>query len=614
MPKRQRSRAPFNGMSFCPNLYLCQSQQIGMPCIQTLSDADRERLEHAGITIVWYDDLEGDRPNVQTEDPLVRRIVQQYMPAQTDIYDVLRARYKPLNQSQRCVGIRRQEGTVILPAGEHIYKGMDFFYTPAQESEYRQRVPDGPTWYGAAETAFQYVKRLGGALHSYICERDIKLLEFTPENVRWCMRQLHRRDEGLAAELLDDMLCPENDPVRCIKKYLRRRRWGDSVWLRRCAEMPACTKSREGRIIWGSTGPDRLVADALAPILRTAGYDGYFYSEHLDPLTATGVQLEQVILLRPGRVLRRDIEDPLDWMRWPESWLRMVPGIGDEAFQPNCDFIYGFHRNENFRMVRFFFDHPVMSKHNLKAVRQLTQLSKASSLIVGTYNVHSFQCINRTLNGQPAMLGVLDLMEACRADIVCLQECDTDVDDFAELCRERKWTVHRSPKQYGLMVIVRPWHRVRSMRFRAFARPRWHTRQAPRGYLSFSCGGLSFACTHLEIGHRYFMEQRLKNADDIGKAARSNCRLRRCQLQGLLKERLDVICGDLNMEPWTPEFKYLTAACTVPDLENTVTTPYSSRVDYIAYVKGGKGRADACYVLDSPFSDHLPVVHAVRAV
>ena len=590
------------------------SHQCGMPCIQTISDAEIKRLERAGINIVWYDDLEGDKPNVQTDDLLVKRIVKQYRPAETDIYDVLRARHKALTKSPRCVMIKRQQGAVTLPAGMHIYKGMDFFYTPAQESDYRKRVPDSPTWYGAAETAFRYVKRLGGALHSYISERDIALLEFTPENVRWCMRQLHGRDEGKAAELLDDMLCPENDPLRCTKKYLRRRRWGNCVWLRRCAEMPACTQSREARYTWGSTGPDRLVADALAPILHAAGYDGYYYPEYLDPLTATGLQLEQVILLRPGQVLRRDIKDPLDWMRWPKSWLKNVPGIGDKAFQPNSDFLYGFHRNVNFRMVRFFFDHPILSEHNRNAVRRLMQLSKASSLIVCTYNVHSFQCINRTLNGQPAMSGVLDLLEGCRADVACLQECDADVDDFAELCRKRKWRVHRSPKQYGLMLLVRPWHGVRLVTFRAFARPSWHTRQAPRGYLSFSCQGLNFACTHLEIGHRYFMEQRLRNTEDIGRAARSNCRLRRCQLQTLLKESPDVICGDLNMEPWTPEFKTLTDACTVPDLENSVTTPYGSRVDYIAYLKGGRGRADACYVLDSPFSDHLPVVHAVRAM
>ncbi|CAK0769281.1 hypothetical protein CVIRNUC_003650 [Coccomyxa viridis] len=436
-----------------------------MPCIQTISDAEIKRLERAGINIVWYDDLEGDKPNVQTDDLLVKRIVKQYRPAETDIYDVLRARHKALTKSPRCVMIKRQQGAVTLPAGMHIYKGMDFFYTPAQESDYRKRVPDSPTWYGAAETAFRYVKRLGGALHSYISERDIALLEFTPENVRWCMRQLHGRDEGKAAELLDDMLCPENDPLRCTKKYLRRRRWGNCVWLRR-AERP----------------------DTLGALRGQTGYDGYYYPEYLDPLTATGLQLEQVILLRPGQVLRRDIKDPLDWMRWPKSWLKNVPGIGDKAFQPNSDFLYGFHRNVNFRMVRFFFDHPILSEHNRNA------------------------------------------------------ECDADVDDFAELCRKRKWRVHRSPKQYGLMLLVRPWHGT------------------------------------------------------------------------LLKESPDVICGDLNMEPWTPEFKTLTDACTVPDLENSVTTPYGSRVDYIAYLKGGRGRADACYVLDSPFSDHLPVVHAVRAM
>ncbi len=81
--------------------------------------------------------------------------------------------------------------------------------------------------------------------------------------------------------------------------------------------------------------------------------------------------------------------------------------------------------------------------------------------------------------------------------------------------------------------------------------------------------GLNFACTHLEVGHRYFHgAETEKCTEDIGRAARSNCRLRRCQLQTLLKESPDVICGDLNMEPWTPEFKTLTDACTVPDLEN----------------------------------------------
>lgn len=644
-----------------------------------LSPQNVKNITDSGISIQWYEDMTKDdriQTNVTTspeERSMVEKVREIYgdRPDEENAYTTLIRDYPPLAKlatsssagnknngvadkpAAACLGgsitwVEHEKQRLklkTLTPGEALYKGMDYFYPPQDDLVACGNLVDSASWYSSARTAFTFAQIFHGGLHAYaVRSRDtgngLRLLYMDVPNTRRCIA-LMRRLGGLdtEAELLSDLMCADESPSRCARRYLQLHRYDNELWLNKTYARDVfrgCGSSdMEGgdvMLMWGHTRYDKQVAVGLCALARSVGADGYYIPEVRTPFSSIfpGVSPEQAIICRASISIRRNTDDPLDWINWPETWKRNVP-LAIPGFAPNKDMTYGKNKNRAFRMTRFYVDHPVNSAHNRVWMSFLHDVkTKTRFLVLATLNVHGFDSINARVTREDAVRHMFRFFREAAIDVACLQEVQGVSPHFLKtVAKKFGYGVFASgaPSFLGLV-----WKQCERFRVVTNLRLQAYTHAAPkRARILFEVHenetrhsqSLLFrgACTHLDIGRRFEVNSSVKNAREILSTLRTNAKIRATQLEELANDNADVIAGDMNIETWMPELGVLTARFYVPELllsssndggDVTPTSIYGGRVDYIAYRPGAfRHLHKAACVLDYPYSDHLPVVHVI---
>lgn len=590
---------------------------------ETLTAEQVQSIERSGLKIMWHDDVAASVDNTKdleaAKDSTVQHVMQVFGHGSGHAYDTLESSYAPiakLAKGKRSMCIRDQgerERIKVLPAGTPLYKGMDYFYDKGADVHVSNGSEDA-SWFEAAPIAYLSSRNLHGGLHAYRTRRDARVLFMDPPNVRKCVEMLRSAGKMREAETLADLTCSSSDVPACMRKYLVLHRWQNSteIWLtRRTSADGKCTiaRGKENLLLWGHEVFDRFVARALCPIMKRLGLDGYFFPEIRTPFTNTGLTSEQVILCDAADTLERNVDDPLDWTQWPAAWLARVPLV--RGFVPNSKMTHGNNRNQGFRMIRFYLEHPVDGAHNtaLKRVIGGHKRKRKQTLVIATLNVHEFVSINSLDTRQQCMHHAMRFVKEMMIDVACIQECGSvPPNELGRVAAQYGLRVYAQQKPTGMAVVWRDAVPLDGLKFRLYPK----TQGRPRGRILFAVHGVTFGSTHLEIGKRYNV---VKGPHAIAMALQENQVVRKSQLAALRSDGRDIVLGDFNIEPWMPELAHLRAAYRIPDIDDElVTSVYGGRVDYIGYSFRSKKSVHVLLsaVADYPYSDHLPLIHVIQ--
>lgn len=230
-------------------------------------------------------------------------------------------------------------------------------------------------------------------------------------------------------------------------------------------------------------------------------------------------------------------------------------------------------------------------------------------LTVMSYNIHVGIGMDKKLD----LARIAEVINRERPDIVGLQEVDRGVertgrrDQIAELARLTKMEYAFAPNlqfqggHYGVAVLSR--HPVTEVDHRRYG----HLREAERrGFIRVAVrvGGqtVNFVTTHLDYQHA---DNRLHETKQLLAA-----------LEGIRTPL--IVAGDFNDEPSGDSYKLMTekfadgwAESNKGSRSRGATYPADKPakiIDYIFYGKGARTRTRGAKVIDTPASDHLPLV------
>jgi endonuclease/exonuclease/phosphatase family metal-dependent hydrolase len=237
--------------------------------------------------------------------------------------------------------------------------------------------------------------------------------------------------------------------------------------------------------------------------------------------------------------------------------------------------------------------------------------SAKRTLRVMTYNIHVGVGMDKKLDLQR----IAEVINREQPDLVGLQEVDRGVkrtegkDEIVELAGLTKMqyafahNLDFQGGQYGVAILSRlP---IRNIDHRKFENKREAERRGMiRVQVEFGGKIVNFVTTHLdyqyEDGRVFETEQLL-------------------QFLGEVKGPI-ILVGDLNDEPVGAAYKLLLGSFTDAWLENhtkAIGLSYPAdkpvkRIDYVFYRSAERIRSEKAWVVDTPASDHLPVIVELR--
>ncbi len=233
------------------------------------------------------------------------------------------------------------------------------------------------------------------------------------------------------------------------------------------------------------------------------------------------------------------------------------------------------------------------------------------TLRVMTYNIHVGVGMDKKLDLQR----IAAVINRERPDLVGLQEVDRGVkrtegkDEIAELAALTKMqyafahNLDFQGGQYGVAILSR--FPIRNIDHRKFENKREAERRGMiRVEVEFNGELVNFVTTHLdyqyEDGRVFETEQLLKFLNDV--------------------EGPIIVVGDLNDEPAGGAYKLLLQTFRDAWLESrtkAIGLSYPAdkpvkRIDYVFYRGAKRIKSDKAWVVDTPASDHLPVMVQLR--
>lgn len=290
-------------------------------------------------------------------------------------------------------------------------------------------------------------------------------------------------------------------------------------------------------------------------------------------------------------------------------------GVVIDKLKFNTDFSK---KNENGAMVNFY----------TKQIQRTADQTKTSAVLdshkdnIATLNVHMFKSINLNYPVRECMDSTLQLMYRFNISVLALQEVPVRyLDDFQDLIESRKlyhtiddfdesFVDTKEPltnvvistypiiKEKKILLTTEQPHRFKhrhAIFFRVPAHPNY--------------GEKIFCTTHLEVDiFTMHQGQKMQLKNEV---------IRKLQLRDIFAfgtSGPDIIMGDLNLEPESPEYAKLVAKYEIDSkVEYTVPKFDEHQIptsDYIWFKKNDKKATWSIqtYDVNYPWSDHRPVI------
>lgn len=256
-------------------------------------------------------------------------------------------------------------------------------------------------------------------------------------------------------------------------------------------------------------------------------------------------------------------------------------------------------------------------EHN-NCEESIKKISKKGDLLIGTYNVHQWENINKNIDVYKNFNNIINYIRKLNCDIIILQEISTRhihknniYDKFKSIGYSNNFMVPngesvKRDKTYSYIGIFakEPFDKIQEINLTVY--------KYYRRCIMCIYKGCKIVAVHLEIGDRYH----LPNISETEKTniIKANTDKRLSQLQKILDNfsDIDIICGDFNFSYENEESKWLRKYMNfglVQDLKKT--TPYN-RTDMFFINKKSSVRPLQSFTLDCNLSDHLPVVLDIK--
>ena len=205
-----------------------------------------------------------------------------------------------------------------------LYKIMDCYYTEEYEEKYYER--GEPSWYASSGKAVQGLPQRWGGIHAYKtlkpsinvlvvdCDNIKKLIGLVKSDARIRGKNMK---EWYIKNILRLSACSEKGLEHQYEVYNSMYGYDGVIWLTEYDEGIGLKKD--------DTNYFGLVRDKgrynydLAYILaflnetHSMGFDGYIVKALYTPYMSLGTSFEEVVLFYPGKAIKRNTADPLDW-------------------------------------------------------------------------------------------------------------------------------------------------------------------------------------------------------------------------------------------------------------------------------------------------------------
>ena len=445
----------------------------------------------------------------------------------------------------------RKEGThYVFPKEKLLYKGCKYFYT--QETELERFADVEMSYFGDELVAYYYASRYSGGIQVYEPLRDLHLFNVTHDaNILSVLQRLAAFDQGavffedvtyggLAAMIRQKYGVGINkyEQMCAIQKY---NRWGDGVqWLyepnKELGLYRNCSSPDYTGWYVGAGQIDRICARGILLLLKDE-FDGLVSEEGFyTPYMCTSQTGTEVIVWHAGKKLARSVTHPLDSEYLIENDVLPFPAKEIDFDEKFCT------KNKNFRMIDFF------NKH-----RAFKEFEFEEGLRIATLNVHNFDPIVHATK-QHAFDEAVRLAQHHKLDVLCMQE---HYNTKVGISQDSDYLLLRTENEHkGLAILYKKGLNLTYLgATQLFNLP---GRDQDRYGLFFRLDGRLFCLTHLEIGKRLTSRSgSLLCGDDLVRTVGYNRNIRRRQLEQILKERPDIILGDLNFTKYDEEYKFL---------------------------------------------------------